>query len=39
VEVTDRDVTIDVDFGLLERLIPKNKVRDVFGERVKGLLK
>jgi hypothetical protein len=39
VEVTDRDLTIDVDLGLLERLVPAQTVRDVIGNRVKGLLK
>jgi hypothetical protein len=39
VEVTDRDLTIDVDLGLLERLIPAAKVREVVSSRVRGLLK
>lgn len=39
VEVTDRDVTINVDLGLLERLIPASKVKEVLQERVRGLLK
>jgi hypothetical protein len=39
VEVTDRDLTIDVDLGLLERLVPAQTVRDVISSRVKGLLK
>lgn len=39
VEVTDRDLTIDVDLGMLERLIPAAKVRDVVSSRVRGLLK
>ena len=39
IEVTDRDVTIDVDFGLLERLIPAAKSREALGQRLKGLLK
>ena len=39
VEVTDRDLTIDVDLGMLERLIPAAKVREVVSSRVRGLLK
>jgi hypothetical protein len=39
VQVTERDVIIDVDFGLLERLIPQQKMRDAFDSRIKGLLK
>jgi hypothetical protein len=39
VEVTDRDLTIDLDLGLLERLVPAQTVRDVISSRVKGLLK
>jgi hypothetical protein len=39
VEVTDRDVTIDADLGLLEHLIPATKAREVLGDRVRGLLK
>ena len=38
VEVTDRDITIDVDLGLLERL-GATKAREVIGDRVRGLLK
>lgn len=39
IEVTDRDVTIDVDLGLLERLIPAEQRREALGHRLKGLLK
>jgi hypothetical protein len=39
VEITDRDITIDVNLGILERLVPANKVREVFGDRIKGYLK
>ncbi|HTU46834.1 MAG TPA: hypothetical protein VMF91_17335 [Bryobacteraceae bacterium] len=39
VEVTDRDVTIDADLGLLERLIPTDKTRQAITSRVRGLLK
>ncbi len=38
VEVTDRDVIIDADLGMLERLIPADKARDLIGTRVRGLL-
>jgi Putative polyhydroxyalkanoic acid system protein (PHA_gran_rgn) len=39
VEVTDRDLTIDVNLGMLEKLIPVDKVRDVLTNKVKGFLK
>lgn len=39
VEITDRDITIDVNLGILERLVPASKVREVFGDRIKGYLK
>lgn len=38
IDVTDRDVTIDVDLGLLERLLPGNKAREAISSRVRGLL-
>lgn len=38
VEVTDQDVTIDVDLGLLECL-RATKVREAIDDRVRGLLK
>jgi hypothetical protein len=38
VEVTDRDVTIDADLGLLERLIPATTAREVISSRIRGLL-
>jgi hypothetical protein len=38
IDVTDQDVTIDVDLGILENMIPAEKVKDAIGERVKGLL-
>jgi hypothetical protein len=38
VEVTDRDLIIDLDLGLLERLIPQSKARDAITSRVRGLL-
>jgi hypothetical protein len=39
VVVTDDDVTIDADLGMLERLVPEKTVREMIGTRVKGLLK
>jgi hypothetical protein len=39
IEVTDRDITIDVDLGLLERLTPVAKRREALGQRLRGLLK
>jgi hypothetical protein len=39
IEVTDRDVTIDADLGLLERLIPATKAQDSVSSRVRGLLR
>ncbi len=39
VEVTDHDVTVDADLGIFNRLVPDKTVRDVIGNRMKGLLK
>jgi hypothetical protein len=39
IEVTDKDLTIDADLGLLGRFIPADTVRDAIGTRLKGLLK
>jgi hypothetical protein len=39
VDVTDHDVTVEVDLGLLERMISRDKAREMIGSRVKGLLK
>jgi hypothetical protein len=39
VEVTDHEVTVDADLGLLNRFISKNTARTVLTDRVKGLLK
>ena len=39
IEVTDRDITIDVDLGLLERLTPAAKSREALSQRLRGLLK
>lgn len=37
--VTDHDLTIDVNLGILERLIPADKARQALSSRIKGLLK
>ena len=39
IDVTDRYLTIDVDLGLLERLIPRRSYGEALGNRVRGLLK
>jgi hypothetical protein len=39
VEVTDHDFTIDADLGMLERLVPEKKVREMITTKAKGLLK
>ncbi len=36
--VTDRDVTVDADFGLLEKLLPFGQTKASLESRVKGLL-
>jgi hypothetical protein len=38
VQVTDKDITIDADLGILERMIPKDRARDFIGNRIRGLL-
>ena len=38
VEVTDRDLTIDADLGILERLLTPTKAREALASRVRGLL-
>ena len=38
VEVTDKDVTIDADLGLLERLLPAKKASAALEGRIRGLL-
>jgi hypothetical protein len=38
VDVTDRDLTIDVDLGILERMIPAKKAQEVISQHVRGLL-
>jgi hypothetical protein len=39
VEVTDRDITIDADLGILERMIPAKTAQDMLTNRIRGLLK
>jgi hypothetical protein len=39
VEVSDHDVTVDADLGILNRFVSEKTARAVIGERVKGLLK
>ena len=38
VEVTEHDVIVDADLGMLNRFISEDKVRDLLGSRVKRLL-
>lgn len=38
VEVTDKDIIIDADLGMLERLIPEDKAREMLSSQMKGLL-
>ena len=38
IEVTDKDLTIDADLGLLEKLIPQVKAREAIATKVRGLL-
>lgn len=38
VYVTDKDLTIDADLGVFERLLPTKKAREIIESRVKGLL-
>jgi autotransporter translocation and assembly factor TamB len=39
VDVTDKDLTIDVDLGLLEKLFPVKQATAAIESRVRGLLK
>ena len=39
VEVTEQDVTVDADLGLLNRLVSEKNAREIIGNRIKGLLK
>src|SRR3954470_22616054 len=38
IEVTDTDITVDADLGLLERLIPASKAQASISSRIRGLL-
>jgi hypothetical protein len=38
VYVTDKDLTIDADLGILEKLLPAKRARKVIETRVRGLL-
>ena len=38
VEVTERDIIIDADLGLLNRFLPEDKTRELFESRIRGLL-
>jgi hypothetical protein len=39
VEVTDHDITVDADLGLLNRFVSEKTARAAMGDRIKGLLK
>jgi hypothetical protein len=38
VEVTDNEVTVDADLGMLGRFVPEDATRELIGKRIKGLL-
>ena len=38
VEVTERELIVDADLGLLNRLLPEKTVQEAIGSRIKGLL-
>jgi hypothetical protein len=38
VEVTDHEVIVDADLGMLSRFVPQDATRELIGKRVKGLL-
>jgi hypothetical protein len=38
IEVTDTDVIIDADLGMLERMIPADKASELVSSQMKGLL-
>ncbi|HEY2351327.1 MAG TPA: hypothetical protein VGH83_02370 [Candidatus Acidoferrum sp.] len=38
VEVTDRDLIIDVDLGMLGRFVDEKTAQEMIGNRIKGLL-
>ena len=37
VEVTERDLIVDADLGLLKNILPEKAVREVFADRLKAL--
>jgi hypothetical protein len=39
VEVTDTDLTVDADLGMLNRFVSESTAREMLGSRIKGLLK
>ena len=39
VEVTDRDIIVDADLGMLGRFVNEKTAQQVLGNRMKGLLK
>ena len=39
VEVTDHDVTVDADLGMLNNFISEKSAQEMLGSRIKGLLK
>jgi hypothetical protein len=38
VEVTDHELIVDADLGMLNRLLPEKTIQEVIGGRIKGLL-
>jgi hypothetical protein len=38
VEVTDNEVTVDADLGMLNRFVPEDAAGELIGRRIKGLL-
>jgi hypothetical protein len=38
VEVTDHEVIVDADLGMLGRFVPEDAARELIGKRMKGLL-
>ena len=38
VEVTDHDVIVDADLGMLSRFVPEDAAQELIGKRMKGLL-
>lgn len=38
-EVSDKDVTIDADLGLLNRFVPEETAKEMIGNRIKRMLR